>query len=136
MFSDPFEDALRVVEQRAFEERECARVLEWDDDRYVLLQESEAGFAPLEFFSQVAVERDLAQLARFLLPLLCVGNFRCFSLVRQCRTESDLPLHAAARTYTLFRVRRSMGACIDQCSHAGCTAASLEVYTLLWVLSV
>ncbi len=29
-----------------------------------------------------------------------------------------------------------MGACIDQCSRAGCTAASLEVYTLLWVLSV
>jgi hypothetical protein len=60
MLSNPFENVLRIFEQCAFEERERARLLERDHDRHVLLQKGEARFAPLEFFSQVAVERDLA----------------------------------------------------------------------------
>jgi hypothetical protein len=79
--SDPFEDVLRVLEQSAFEERERARLLELDDNRHVFLQESEARFAPLEFFGQIAIERDFAQRGRFLPPLLRVGNLHRFSLV-------------------------------------------------------
>jgi hypothetical protein len=44
MVSDPFEDVLRVLKQRAFEKRESARLLERDNNRHVLLLESEAGF--------------------------------------------------------------------------------------------
>lgn len=53
---------------------ERARVAQRNDDGYVLLHEGETGFAPLELFRQVAVERNLAELIHFLLPLLCVGN--------------------------------------------------------------
>jgi hypothetical protein len=49
-----------LVEECALEERERARLLERDYDRHVLLQKGEARFAPLDFFNQVAVERDLA----------------------------------------------------------------------------
>src|SRR5450631_4194730 len=66
---------LRVLEQSAFKERKCTRVFERDHDRHVPLQESEAGFTPLEFLRQVAGERDFAQIICFLLPLLRVGNF-------------------------------------------------------------
>ncbi len=69
------------LKQRAFEERERARLLEWDDNRHVLLQEGEARFAQLEFFGQIAIERDFAQPGRFFLPLLRVGNLHRFSLV-------------------------------------------------------
>ena len=54
---------------------ERARLLERDDDHHILLQEGEAGLAPLELLGQIAVECDFAQPIRFLLPLLRVGNF-------------------------------------------------------------
>ena len=60
MLSNPFENVFRIFEQSALEEPERARLLERDYDRHVLRQNGEARFAPLEFFGQVAVERDLA----------------------------------------------------------------------------
>src|SRR5262249_5919488 len=80
MLSDPFEDVLRVFKQRAFEERESARLLERDNDRHVLLLESEAGLAPLQCFGKVAVDSDLTQLICFLLPLFRIGTLHLFSL--------------------------------------------------------
>ena len=84
MFSRLFEDVLRVLEQRTFEEREGTRLLERDDDGYVLFRKGEAGFAPLEFFGEVAIEGNLAKLVCFLLPLCRVGNFHGLSLRRRC----------------------------------------------------
>ena len=60
MLPNPFENVLRIFEQCALEERERARLLERDHDRHVFLPKGEARFPPLEFFGQVAVERDLA----------------------------------------------------------------------------
>ena len=74
------ENVLRILQQGTLEERERTRILERDNDRYVLLQECEAGLAPLEFLSQVAIERDPAQLVRFVLPLLRVGNLHYLSV--------------------------------------------------------
>jgi hypothetical protein len=79
MLSDPFENVLGVLEQSALEKRECTRLLEGNDNRDVLLLEGEAGFAPLELFGQIAVERNFSQLICFLLPLLCIGNLHRFA---------------------------------------------------------
>ena len=73
-------DAFRVVEQSSFEEGEGTGVLERDDDGDVLFEEGEAGFSPLGFFGEVAVERDLAELVCLLLPPGCVGNLHRFCL--------------------------------------------------------
>src|SRR5581483_1952191 len=80
MLSDPFENVLRVLQQRPFEKREGARLLERDDDGHVLVLESKAGLAPLQCFGKVAAESDLAQLIGFLLPLLGKGNSHRFCL--------------------------------------------------------
>ena len=74
VLSSFFKNVLRVFEQRAFEESERTRFLERNDNRDVFLQKGEAGLAPLAFFDQVAVQRNLSQRIRFLLPLLCIGN--------------------------------------------------------------
>ena len=60
MLPNPVQNVLRIFEQCALEERERARLVERNHDRHVFLQKGEARFAPLEFFSQAAVERDLA----------------------------------------------------------------------------
>ena len=57
----PYVIFTRIFEQSAIEEREHAPLLERNDDRHVLLKESEARLAPLEFFGQV--EGDFAYLS-------------------------------------------------------------------------
>src|SRR5581483_7252905 len=68
MFANPFENSLRIPEQSALEKRERARIAQRNDNRYILLLEGETGLAPLELFRQEAVEGDLAELIRLLLP--------------------------------------------------------------------
>jgi hypothetical protein len=62
------------LSQSALEKRERARVAQRNDNGYILLLEGETGFAPLDLFRQEAVERDVAELIRLLLPLLRIGN--------------------------------------------------------------
>jgi hypothetical protein len=73
--TDILKDVLRIVEQRAFEERERARALQRDDDCHVLFLIGEAGLAPLHLLGQVTVEHNLAQLVCFFLPLFRVRYF-------------------------------------------------------------
>ena len=89
MLSGSLKDALRVLEQRAFEERERARVLERDDDCHVLFLLSEAGLAPLHLLGQVTVEHNLPQLVCFPLPLF---RARCFHRPTLCATSDQVVL--------------------------------------------
>jgi hypothetical protein len=75
VLADSFEDVAGVGEQGAFDEGECAGFFEWDDDGDVFLLEGEAGFAPLDFFDEVAVEDNSAEFVDYFLPFLYVENF-------------------------------------------------------------
>ena len=106
MVSDPFENVLRVLKQRAFEKRESARLLEWDNDRHVLLLESEAGLAPLQCFCKVAVDSDLTQLICFLLPLLRIGNFHrsILSAIAENRERGKLRFRLSSPDFPTVRL--------------------------------
>src|SRR6185437_5321383 len=75
LLADLLEDMFRVLEQRALKERERARVLQRDDDRYIFPFICEAGLAPFQLLDQAAIERNFSQLVCFLLPLFCIRYF-------------------------------------------------------------
>src|SRR5262249_51450231 len=69
------EDVLRVLEQRALEERERARVFQRDDDGYVLCLVGEAGLAPTSSLQSGHSRAQFPERVCFFLPLVRVRYF-------------------------------------------------------------